>query len=100
MDIIIDGIEYTPKNSADSKIKIVVLQRGWVFVGKWERTDSDCKLTDASVIRKWGTTDGLGELVDGPANETILDKAGTVQFDFLTVVCTIDCEGGKWESVL
>ena len=99
-EIIINGVKYVSAEQKDSEIKIVVLQRGWVAVGKWERKENDCKLTDASVIRVWGTTKGLGELIDGPTSKTILDKTGVIQFDFLTVVCMFDCESEKWKNEL
>lgn len=101
----IDDVEYVKKDSYKSivsDIKIVVLQRGWIMVGKFERNGSDCKLHNASVIRSWGTTKGLGEIAqNGPTSNTKLDKCyGIVQFDYLTVVASIDCEGKKWENSL
>ena len=99
-DIVINGIKYIPEAQNDSPVKIVVLQRGWVAIGRWGRDGSDCKLTDASIIRKWGTTKGLGELASGPLSDTILDKAGIIGFDYLTVVCTIECDEESWKSEL
>ena len=84
----------------DSEIKIVVLQRGWVYVGYFEREGSDCTITKAKNIRKWGTKKGLGELVNGKLDNTELDESGTVRFDYLTVVCTLDCEVTAWEKEL
>jgi len=99
--VIIDGVEYIQKQS-EGTIKIVVLQRGWVMVGKFERDGSECKLHDASVIRCWGTTKGLGEIAsEGPNPSTKLDKCnGLVEFDYLTVVCSISCKEESWENVL
>ncbi len=101
--ISINGVEYVKKDSVAEKdiisdIKIVVLQRGWVVVGRFERKDTQCKLYNASVIRTWGTTNGLGEIAEGgPTSTTKLDKCkGVVEFDYLTVVLTIDCEAKKW----
>ena len=81
-------------------VKIVIAQRGWVFVGRFSRVGSDCKLTSASVIRRWGTTRGIGELINGPLNDTILDPCGVVRFDSITIVATIDCNEEKWKNVL
>lgn len=82
-------------------IKIAVLQRGWVAVGRFERTGSDCTLHDASVIRVWGTTKGLGEIaLGGPTRKTVLDRSGTVRFDYLTAIMLIDCEESQWQSAL
>lgn len=84
------------------ELKIVILQRGWVMVGKLERNGSECKLHNASVIRSWGTKKGLGEIAsEGPKKETILDKCnGLVEFDYLTVVAAISANEQKWLSVL
>ncbi len=78
--------------------KIVILQRGWVMVGKLEKAGSECKLHQASVIRNWGTTKGLGEIAnDGPKKDTKLDPCnGLVEFDYLTVVATISVNEKKW----
>ena len=86
-----DGVKYAPVGVSEGDVKIVLLQRGWVMVGRFERKGSDCKLSNASVIRNWGTTKGLGEIAeDGPTSSTKLDPTyGTVEFDYLTVVKTI-----------
>jgi hypothetical protein len=103
-EVVIDGQTYVPKNSVIEKgdIKIVILQRGWVMVGRFERNGSDCKLRNASVIRAWGTTKGLGEIAKGgPTNNTTLDKThGIVEFDYLTVVATVACEESAWKNAL
>ena len=97
--IVVDGVKYAPlENEGD--IKIVILQRGWIMVGRFERKGSDCKLFDASVIRNWGTTKGLGELAEGgPTSSTKLDSCGgTVEFDYLTVVAILSCDEKKWNK--
>lgn len=101
----IDEVEYVRKDSLNNtitgNIKIVILQRGWVMVGYFERNGNDCKLSKASVIRKWGTTKGLGEIAKGPLKDTILDKCyGVVEFDYLTVVAMIAVEESSWANKL
>lgn len=95
---------YSEKRAAEHSgdYKIVILQRGWAMVGKFERNGSDCKLHSASVIRRWGTTNGLGEIAaNGPTAETVLDPCnGLVEFDYLTVVATIAVNEEKWKSEL
>lgn len=90
------------QNEFNGDLKIVILQRGWVMIGKLERDGSDCKLHNASVIRNWGTTKGLGELAsEGKKKDTKLDKCGgVVEFDYLTVVATIAVDESKWTSDL
>lgn len=84
----------TEKKAVD--IRIVILQRGWVFVGRYSQDGSKCWLRGASCIRRWGTTKGLGELINGPLSGTTLDPAGEVQFHELTIVATLKCVGEKW----
>lgn len=99
-EVIIDGIAYVKKEEAkNSPIKIVILQRGWVVIGKYTEEENDmCLLTSAKVIRSWGTTKGLGELaLNGKQTDTILDETGIVRFHKLTSVFIIDCNETKWE---
>ncbi len=95
-DLIINGTAYRPVTQP-AETRIVILQRGWVMVGRWHRDGDDCTLTDAQVIRRWGTTKGLGELVGGPKSGTTADPAGTVRFHILTMVGSFDCEPGSWQ---
>jgi hypothetical protein len=102
-EIIVNGIEYVRKEKPENPdIRIVILQRGWNMVGRFEREGADCKLHDASVIRCWGTEKGLGQIAkNGPTSKTILDKThGVVEFDYLTVVSTIACEGKEWLNAI
>lgn len=90
------------KKITDGGIRICVLQRGWVVIGRYSQEGSECKLTDANVIRTWGTTKGLGEIAEnGPIeNKTILDRCPDVIFHELVGVFQIQCRGEKWESKL
>ena len=99
--ITIDGVEYVPASEAPepTAYKIVVLQRGWVFVGRYS-LDPETQivtLTDAKNIRLWGTTRGLGQLAEsGPTSSTKLDPAGVVTFHLLTQVSAIDTGIETW----
>jgi hypothetical protein len=105
-ELTINGTKYirediVTKQEVVGDIKIVILQRGWVMVGRFERNGSDCKLHNASVIRSWGTTKGLGEIALKPTKDTKLDKCnGLVQFDYLTVVAMVDCDEKGWKGEL
>lgn len=71
--------------------RIIVLQRGWVAVGDFSQEGSNCTLANANIIRKWGTTKGLGQLaLTGPTDETKLDPAGTMRFHELAIVTSFD----------
>jgi hypothetical protein len=86
----------------NSNHRIVVLQRGWVAVGELDRSAApQLKLENASIIRRWGTTKGLGELAaEGPRGQTVLDPAGTLEFHELAVVTTFVTDPSKWTQKL
>lgn len=100
----INGVEYVAKGSEEPKnsnIKIVILQRGWVFIGRYSEDGDQCFLDNAYLIRRWGTTNGLGELaLEGKKANTKLDKAGRVEFHRLTVVATLNAKEELWNNEL
>jgi len=99
-DIMINGRKYIPEDSilnTNGEIKIVVADRGFVYVGYLEETDNFAILRKANNIRVWGTTKGLGELVSGPTSNTRLDKVGTVRIPNRAVISIIDVEQSKWQ---
>jgi len=72
---------------------IVIAQRGWVFVGDVTRTESEVVIENAAVVRRWGTTAGLGQLAEtGPTSDTRLDPCPTVRIHPLAIVATMDCK--------
>ena len=93
-----------PTTEADptvAPIVILILQRGWVVVGRHHRDGAEHVLTDASVVRRWGTSRGLGEIAaGGPTGRTILDRAGTVRAHELATVLVVDCDATRWAGRL
>jgi len=98
-----DDVETTTQENntceiGGSKTKIVVLQRGWIVVGKFELNGNYVTLTDAKVIRKWGTSKGLGELaMNGATSETTFDPQPDTRFHILTTIEIIDCNDVCWK---
>ena len=82
------------------EIKIVVLDRGWVFVGRTRVVDQTVRIEQAKCIRRWGTERGLGELTGGPRSDTILDAAGTVEAPVRALIFTLDVEQDAWTRAL
>jgi hypothetical protein len=83
------------------EIRIVVVVSGWVFVGEYEFDKAlNCvRLENASCIRSWGTTAGLGQLaLKGPQKATVLDFTGVVDVPLNSVVATIRCNLDVWKS--
>jgi len=80
-----------------SGFAIVVVDRGFVYVGNVEVTDDWCVVSNAHNIRKWGTRKGLGQLAEeGSQEETVLDRVGVVRIPMRAVISIIDTEVGKW----
>ena len=83
--ITLDSVEYVRKDSIQAPrdigtTRIIVADRGWIFVGKCEdHTDGTVTIRDCKNIRRWGTSKGLGELVNGPLTDTKFDPYGEVR---------------------
>ena len=99
--IMIDDVKYVREDqtTADLKgdVKIIVADRGFVYVGHCEETIDFVKLTGAKNIRSWGTTKGLGELVNGPLGATKLDSVGSIRIPNRAVISIIDVNQSKWK---
>ncbi len=103
----INEVEYVRKDDigpqvAPGPIKIVVVDRGFVYVGVilprlTPHTQDYVWLQNAYNIRVWGTTKGLGELVNGPTSKTKLDKVGSIQIPLHAVISIIDVDQNSWK---
>lgn len=98
--ITIDDVQYVRKDSVnpiETKKQILVLQRGWVIVGDVEKTEQEIKIMNCSVIRVWGTSQGLGEIAkNGPTNKTKLDPCPLIIVHPLSVVLYMNVDEEKW----
>lgn len=94
----IDGTEYiradaTPAGDP-SPVQIVIIEGRWNVVGRVEHhDDGSVTITNAHVIRYWGTTKGIGEL---PTSKTILDRAGTIRVPARAVIFCVDVAAEAW----
>ena len=76
---------------------IVVLDRGFVYVGDVSHDGEWCVIRNAKNIRYWGTSKGLGELaLNGPLEKTKLDPVGTVRAPARAIISLIETDGEKW----
>jgi hypothetical protein len=98
-EVCINGETYVKKSSLEQTDKIILIgQRGWVFIGDKSTKEDEVILTNASVIRIWGTTKGLGELaLNGPTSLTKIDPCGTVRMNRLAVVAEINVKAEQWK---
>ena len=99
----INGEDYVKKTSIpytkiEHEVKIVVLNRGFMAVGRVAEEGNKTVIRECSIIRTWGTTGkGIGEIAEnGPTKDTILDKCTTITVETCNVVFTIDCNQNNW----
>ena len=98
--LMIDEVKYVRADTVPivgGKIKIVIADRGFVYIGYSEQSDGFVTLKNAHNIRVWGTTKGLGELVSGATSSTKLDRVGTVHIPERAVISIIEVEQSKWK---
>ena len=98
----IDDVEYVRKdvkNPTDGDIKIIVLDRGFVYIGRVKIDGEFIVVSSAKNIRVWGTSKGLGELVNGPLAATKLNDVGTLRSPLRALISLIDVEQVKWNCI-
>lgn len=87
----------TATNVAWENPQIVILDRGFVYVGTVRIEGDWVLITDAKNVRRWGTSKGLGELAKtGPLEDSVLDPAGTVRAPLRALIGLIQCEASSW----
>lgn len=95
----INGVEYEPVNRGDQRKQIVILHRGFVFIGDVSRDGDECVIRNARNIRRWDTKAGLGELaLEGAKSNTVLDPAGIVRYHRSSEIGAIDCNLEVWRD--
>ena len=78
--------------STMNKKQIIVIASGWVVIGDTSPVEGGILIEDASVIRAWGTTKGIGEIaLNGPTKSTVLDYAGRIHVLNHAFIMRIDC---------
>lgn len=105
--ITIDDVQYVRADSIKQPvptgpIKILVLDRGFVYVGRLTGTDEESGhfiLENAHNIRYWGTKNGLGELVNGPLKDTKLDPVGIVSIPERALIHIIEVSQSSWQKL-
>jgi len=94
------GAHAAPPTVIDHGLQIAVLDRGFVYIG-YVTTDGEwCRIENAWNIRRWGTKKGLGELVNGPLSDTVLDRVGRIRLPMSALLHLIEAKGTAWTSKL
>lgn len=84
----------------DHGLQIAVLDRGFIYIGDVATDGEWCYIANAWNIRRWGTKRGLGELVNGPLADTVLDRVGDVRMPMTTLQHLIAVEVKQWQTKL
>lgn len=66
--------------------QIVVVDNGFVHVGDCSISDGLLSIDNCKNIRKYGTTQGIGQLITGPQKDTVAHEMGTVLVPISRVV--------------
>jgi hypothetical protein len=78
-------------------LNIVILNRGFVYVGDVSIEGDWLLISNAKNVRRWGTFQGLGELAaKGPQPETKLDMSGSIKAPLRAVIGLMKCEASSW----
>lgn len=101
-EVVIDGKRYIPVDDFGD-IRIVVLERGFVYVGHLGQEGADVNAEEITIscarcIIKWGTTEHLGQLVNGPLVGTKLGASCTVHARISKVIHTIEVSQDEWSK--
>lgn len=76
---------------------IAVLDRGFVYVGNVTTDGRFVCICNAQNIRRWGTTNGLGQLaLEGPQENTRLDKCGDICAPVAELKHLMACKETAW----
>lgn len=76
--------------------QIVVLDNGFVHVGRCSVQDGFLRIENCKNIRRWGTTKGLGQLMSGPTSDTVSDDIGVALVPISRIVFFIEVTNGGW----
>jgi hypothetical protein len=93
IDLALSQPQESPVKSQPSGQHIVVLDRGFVYVGDITVDDEWVRISNAKNIRVWGTKNGLGELRNGPLADTKLDFCEAVLAPRRALISLIPCKG-------
>jgi len=82
--------------------RICVLDRGFVVIARCPDLLTVAlylELKNSRTIRSWGTSDGLGQLTQGPTDQTVLDaEIDREVVPVRAILRVIDVEQAPWEA--
>lgn len=82
----------------DHGLALVVADRGHVWLGRAVTDGAWTRITKARVVRRWGTTEGLNQLVHGPRPDTRIDAPADLKVASRAVIAVIPVEAAAWPN--
>jgi len=83
----------------DLGYNVIVLDKGFVYVGACRRDEDLLYMDNARNITRWGTTEGLHQIVNGgPTKNTSLTPASNVRVPWHAVISLHTTERKLWEK--
>lgn len=80
--------------------QIIVVDSGFVFCGDCDPNHGDQLVVQhVKQLRKWGTERGLGQLVDGPTKNTVMDAIPVIVVPRSRIIFTIPVNAAKWSAI-
>ena len=104
-NIVVNGTTYVPLVECGpmverGPIKIVVIERGFIYVGRVEASDGEVTIHDARSLIRWGSSQHLGELVHGPLENTLLGASCTVRVRDGQIIHMIEVDQNDWRKYI
>jgi hypothetical protein len=93
--VVINGKAYMPV-SASGDIMLVVVNKGFVFAGRCSTENDVLTIRNARCLIRWGTEKHLGELTDGPTDDTTFGDRCTVRAHVSQVIFTQEVNQDAW----
>ncbi len=79
-------------------LALVVADRGHVWLGRAATRGDWTHVAGARVVRRWGTSKGLNQLVEGPQPDTVLDAPADLKVATRAVIAIIPVEEEAWPN--
>jgi len=78
---------------------LVVADRGHVWVGNARDEGDYTIVTDARIVRRFGTDRGLNQIAnEGPTAKTIVGAPATLKVARWAIIAIIPCEASAWNG--
>lgn len=96
--ITVDGKKFIEAYSGP--VKIVVLEHGFVYIGRVEMFGEDVAIHSARSLIRWGTQNHLGQLINGPLENTKLGDPCEVLSRLSQVIHLIEVNQDAWNKYI